>query len=43
LTVIVLLDLSEVLEISDPPISEIELSGFAELGSAEQIFALRIG
>jgi hypothetical protein len=35
--------LSEVLEILDPPISETELSGFVELGSVEQIFALRIG
>jgi hypothetical protein len=43
LIAIVLLDLSEVLEILDPPISETGLSSFAELGSTEQIFALRIG
>jgi hypothetical protein len=33
----------EFLEIPDPPISEIEPSGFAELCSAEQISAFCIG
>jgi hypothetical protein len=35
--------LSEVLEIPDPLVSEIGLSGIAELGLAEQIFAPCIG
>jgi hypothetical protein len=37
-----LLDSSEILEILDPPVSEIGPSGFVELGSTEQIVALHI-
>jgi hypothetical protein len=43
LAIIVSHDLSEVLKILDPPVSKTGLSDFTELGSAEQIFALRIG
>jgi hypothetical protein len=43
LAIIILLDSSEVLKIPDPSVSEIEQSGVAELGSAEQIVALHIG
>jgi hypothetical protein len=42
LVVIVLLDSSKDLEISDPSISKIGSSGFVELGLAEQIVALHI-
>jgi hypothetical protein len=35
--------LFELLEISDPPVSEIGPFCFVELGSTEQIFALYIG
>jgi hypothetical protein len=41
--VIVSFDSSEILEILDPPVSEIRPSGFAELDSVGQIVALHIG
>jgi hypothetical protein len=43
LTVIVLLDSLVILETLDPTVSETGPSGFAELGSVEQIVALYIG
>jgi hypothetical protein len=43
LTIIVSLDLSNVLEILDPPVLEIGLSGFTGLGPTEQTVALHIG
>jgi hypothetical protein len=41
--VIVSFDSSEILEILDPPFSEIRPSGFAELDLVGQIVALHIG
>jgi hypothetical protein len=38
-----LLDSFKILDIQDPPVLETKPSGFAELGSAEQIVALHIG
>jgi hypothetical protein len=38
-----LLDSTEILEILDPLVLETGSSGFAELGSTEQIIALHIG
>jgi hypothetical protein len=43
LAIVVSLKSFEFLEIPDPPVSEIGPSGFAELGSAEQISADCIG
>jgi hypothetical protein len=43
LAIIISLDLSDVLEIMDPPVLEIRPSSFAELGSAKQIIVVHIG
>jgi hypothetical protein len=42
LVIVILPESSEFLEILDPPVFEIGPSSFVELGSAEQIVALRI-